>query len=329
MATRYLKLYGGVQTGDVLGASDWNKLVQAVDRGGGAVVRELLGQGVLRGWELCAGHSTVSSGAGLVGACLCETAGEQAISGLTAGLVNYVYARTDAGSPAAGTVSFVARTASGPVSNDDGVTQAVLLGKGMCRAGSGLSGIDSSLREDWRIAHGSLGGLEADDHPQYMQEREVHLRPAESLTDYWGGVVVSTFGSELPELVLTYPALSTTAAAWGLCCPTDHSGAVTVYTDWVSAGLPGTVHLELLGRHRGPGDVVDAAPTPIAEAKTVSISGAAGRLWRTSFAWTSAKPQPGEQCTVAIRRDGTAGSDTLSGTARLLGARVVFETAGG
>ena len=91
-STTPLTMRIGVSTGDVLTAEAWNKMVCAQDRGGGLILGELLGRGVLEGWEISIGSSTVGSGAGLVGACWCQTTAPQAISNLASG-VNYVFAR--------------------------------------------------------------------------------------------------------------------------------------------------------------------------------------------------------------------------------------------
>jgi len=326
MATRYLKLMDGVSTGDVLTAEAWNKMVCAQDRGGGLILGELLGRGVLEGWEISIGSSTVGSGAGLVGACWCQTTAPQAISNLASGM-NYVFARTNVGSPGDGTVDFVSRPTSAPLSNDDGITSAIRLGKGTYTEGSGLTSVDTSARQEWEIDHGALAGLSDDDHPQYMQPVEAGLQVLSAFAPAQSGAAVSTCGTVLPQPVAKYPAGSTTQAGWTLTCPAQHSGAVTVYTDWLSAGESGVVCLELLGRCASPGDEVDAALSPLSPAQTVSIDGAQGELWRTSFAWTSNKPAAGEHCTVVIRRDGASASDTMSGAARLLGGTVRFETA--
>lgn len=327
MATRYLKLMDGVSTGDLLTAEAWNKMVCAQDRGGGLIIGELLGRGVAEGWELTSGGSTVSSGAGLVGACWCQTTAPQAISNLATG-VNYVFARTNVGSPADGTVDFVSRPTSAPLSNDDGVTCAIPLGKGVYAPGSGLTSVDTSLRQEWVIDHGAMGGLSDDDHPQYMQPVEVGLEVLSALGPAESGTTVSTCGTVLPLPVVKYPAGSTTQAGWTLTCPAQHSGAVTIYTDWLSTGEAGAVHLQLLGRCVAPGEELDAALSSLTPATTLTIGGDEGELRRTSFAWTSNKPVPGDHCAVVIRRDGASASDTMSGAARLVSGAVRFETAG-
>jgi hypothetical protein len=145
MATTYLALLNGTVTGQALPAADWNKTVGAVDRTGG-LLYALFGSGWLRGWQLTSGATTVTSGAGQVGACFCSTTAAQAISGLAVG-ANYVFAKGKAGSPASGVVDFVARATSAAVTNADGVTTAVLIGKATYATGTGLKTITTGMRD--------------------------------------------------------------------------------------------------------------------------------------------------------------------------------------
>jgi hypothetical protein len=147
MPTTYLSLLSGTVTGAALPAADWNKAAAVVDRTGG-LLYAIFGSGRLSGWTLTSGASTVTSGAGQVGACWCKTTAVQAISGLASGSTNYVFAKTDAGSPASGTVDFVARLTSAAVTNTDGVTAAVCLGSAHYVAATGLHAISTGARNN-------------------------------------------------------------------------------------------------------------------------------------------------------------------------------------
>lgn len=149
MATTYCLLLNGVATADALPAADWNKLAGVVDRNA-LLLYSLFGGGRKSGWGLNSGTSTVDLGTGQVGPFWCATAASQAISGMAAGTC-YVFAKTDAGSPASGTVDFVRRATSAAILNADGVTNAVLLGKCDYNTTTGIHAVDSSIRGDWPI----------------------------------------------------------------------------------------------------------------------------------------------------------------------------------
>ena len=182
MATTYLKLLNGVATGDVLSAANWNAMTGAQDRGGGLMQWALWGSGRKTGWGLTSGASTVQSGTGQVGPCWCVTAAAQAVSGLQTGATNYIHAITTAGSPASGVVKFVARATSAVVTNNDGITTGILLGKATYIATTGLKTISSAIRDNWGIDHGNLDGLSDDDHPEYMRPLSMtRMRSARSI----------------------------------------------------------------------------------------------------------------------------------------------------
>lgn len=325
MATTYLALLNGVASGNTLEAADWNKVTEANDRTG-YMFNSLLGGGRVSGWGIASGTSTIASGTGNVGACWCATNAAQAISNLAAG-TNYVFAKTDAGSPASGTIDFIARTTSAAITNADGQTNAVLLGKGSYVAASGFTSVDTSIRTNWIIDHGGLSGLADDDHPQYMQDRVITLLPDNAVTPSTSGASTSTFGTTWPATTVKYPALSTQEAGWDFICPPDYSGNIVVHTDWVSSGLAGPIRLGIFARNRADGETWDAAITSCLAATQLTISGSNGQLKRYSHSWTATVPSVGERATVVIRRSGTNASDTMSGTARLLSARIVCETA--
>lgn len=118
-------------------AAGWNSSLYALDR----VARVLAypnNGGVVSGWQLAAAKSTVTSGAGVIGPFYCQTTASQVISGIVsgAGTLNYIYARADSGSPASGTVDFVARTTSGALLNPDGITYAARIGYLKMNAGA-------------------------------------------------------------------------------------------------------------------------------------------------------------------------------------------------
>ncbi len=324
MATTYLALLNGVATGAPLPAADWNKFTGAVDRQA-ALQYALWGSGRLTGWGITSGTSCVASGTGQVGGCYCVTTVSQAISGLASGTM-YVFAKTDAGSPASGTIDFVARTTSGTVTNADGVTAAVILGKGTYVPASGFTSVDATLLDEWGIDHGGLNGLTDDDHPQYMQDVQVSLYGGDAITPATSAASTSTFGSNFPATVVKFPALSGTKAGWPLYVPPAYSGTVTLYTDWVSSGLSGAVRLRVLSRAHSSGETWDSAPASTLAAATRTIGGSNGQMMRLSHTWSTGY-SAGERATLVLVRDGDNSSDVMSGTARLLSARVVFPTA--
>lgn len=148
MATTYLLLLNDTATGDTLAAANWNKMADAQDRAG-LMQYELFDGGRDTGWGIASGTSTVTSGQGQVGPAWCVTGVSQAISGLLNSSTNYIFARTDAGSPASGTVDFVARATSTAITNNDGATLAVLLGKGAYVATTGFTSVTSNIRQHW------------------------------------------------------------------------------------------------------------------------------------------------------------------------------------
>lgn len=151
MATTYLKLLSGVATGDTLAAADWNSLVATQDRAALMQYDLFAGGGVYSGWTMTSGSSYIAAGYGQVGGCWCKTATSQAISGLAAGTV-YIFAKSDAGSAASGTVDFVSRATSAAITNYDSTTNAVCLGKATYAAGTGLKALDTTLRANHAIA---------------------------------------------------------------------------------------------------------------------------------------------------------------------------------
>lgn len=326
MATTYLALLNGVSSGDTLEAANWNKVTDANDRTG-YMFYGLLGGGRVNGWGITSGTSTVASGTGNVGACWCVTNSSQVISNLADSSTNYVFAQTDAGSPASGTIDFVARTTSAAITNADGETNAVLLGKGAYVAATGFTTVDTSIRTNWNIDHGGLSGLADDDHSQYMQDRVVELYPDAAWMPATSGATTSQFGSVFRTGVVKYPALSTQEAGWNFICPPDYSGNIVVHTDWLSSGLAGPIRLGIFARNRADGETWDATVASCLAATQLTISGSNGQLKRYSHSWTATLPSVGERGTVVIRRSGANASDTMSGTARLLSARVMFDTA--
>ncbi|MFA5716045.1 MAG: hypothetical protein WC998_09905 [Candidatus Paceibacterota bacterium] len=325
MATTYLALLNGVVTGDTLPAASWNTLAGAQDRAG-MVPYNLLGNGVFSGWHLTSGASTITSGAGFVGHCWCNTAAAQSISGLVAASTNYVYAKADAGSPASGTIDFVARATSAGVTNYDGATAALYLGKGTYASATGIKSITSTGKATWSIDHGGLTGLSDDDHPDYMRPIEVVLHGKDALFAT-SAASTSTYGTNARDTLVKFPALSATKGNWAFVCPADYSGTITLYADWVSSGTVGKSRWSYLVRNVASGEAFDGALGSACAAQVVAISGTAGHLRRTSIAWTSLKPTAGDRCTVTIRRDGANASDVCSGVARLAALRVKLNTA--
>ncbi len=326
MPTTYLQLLNGAATGDALSAANWNKAAGAQDRLA-QVPYNLLGAGVFSGWTLTSGASTVAAGAGLVGTCWCVTAAVQAVSGLLNTSTNYVYARTDAGSPASGTLDFVARATSAGVTNYDATTPALYLGKAHYVAATGLHTIVTTNRDAWGIDHGGLLGLTDDDHPDYMQAHEVHLPASQAVLLGTSAAATSTYGTNQAETLVKFANGSSLRAAWTLPCPADYSGTITIYTDWVSSGTGGNTRVEYLVRHPASAASFDGTLSSACAAQTVAISGTAGHLRRTSVLWSSSKPTAGDRCVVVIRREGANTSDTCSGVVRLAGLKIKFATA--
>lgn len=326
MATTYLGLVNGCAAAGSLAATAWNQMAGAQDRGGGLMMYSLFSGGRKTGWSLQSGTSTVTSGTGQVGACWCSNTASQAISGLSAATC-YVFAKADSGAAASGTVDFVARTTSTAITNYDGITPAVLLGKAHYNTTTGMHTIDSSIRTNWQIDHGGLAGLSDDDHPDYMRPIEVNLYGASAIYPATSTAATSTYGTNFPATIVKYPALSTARAGWDYACPADYSGTITVHTDWVSSGTGGNIRLCMFARSRAHAESWDTAVASTMATVTLAISGTAGHLRHYSHSWTTAKPTAGERGTFVIRRDGANASDTCSGAARLLGARVVFATA--
>ena len=327
MATTYLKLLNGVATGDVLSAANWNAMTGAQDRGGGLMQWALWGSGRKTGWGLTSGASTVQSGTGQVGPCWCVTAAAQAVSGLQTGATNYIHAITTAGSPASGVVKFVARATSAVVTNNDGITTGILLGKATYIATTGLKTISSAIRDNWGIDHGNLDGLSDDDHPEYMRPLSMTLLPDTAITPATSAASTSQYGSVFRTLVGKFPKKSTTKLGWNFYTPDDYSGAITVYTVWVASGLAGAVWMGYFSRNRADGEQWDVALTSGWASAKVAISGTNTYVKRFSHTWSSNKPSAGERGQFVIRRDGAHASDNMSGTARLLSARIVFATA--
>jgi len=141
MATTMFGLPTFSDHSEVLSA-DFNQIPWAVDRLGRAV-DAARNQGVIAGWQAASGVSTITSGQGVIGGCYCVTTGSQAISGLQASSTNYLFARLNSGSPTSGTVDFVARLTSSPLTNPDGATYAVRLGY-VTMSGNTISGVYGS-----------------------------------------------------------------------------------------------------------------------------------------------------------------------------------------
>lgn len=117
MATTNYGLADGKTTDDFLAASEWNQVPDTLDRILGALVRYFTMESVRTGWSIAAAK-TVGAGAGWCGMAYCVTTEAQAITGLTNGALNYVFARADGTSPESGTVTFIASTSSTKTTGD-------------------------------------------------------------------------------------------------------------------------------------------------------------------------------------------------------------------
>ena len=311
MATIYLALLNGQATGNILAATQWNKLTEGMDRQG-LMAWELDGSARKAGWCLTSGATTLTSGSGQVGPCWCVTVTSQAISGLTAAATNYVFAKTDAGSAASGTVDFVARATSTAIANLDGYTAALLLGKAYYAATTGLKTLSSALVTNL---------------PAYMRPVTVGLYPTDAIDPATSAATASQYGSVFNTAIIKFPALSTTTIGWDYHVPADYRGTIVLHTEWIASGLAGVTRLGWYSRHRNEGEQWDVALVSCLATKSITISGTNGYVRRFSHLWGIAAPAANERGTIAIRRVGTAASDTMNGAARLLSARAVFYTA--
>ena len=95
----------GMTTDDFVAPEHVDRPARTVDRVLGALARRVLSNGVYEGWEL-QGDKTVSAGAGLLAGAWGETGSAQAISGLTHGATNYVFALPTEETAPEGTVAF-------------------------------------------------------------------------------------------------------------------------------------------------------------------------------------------------------------------------------
>jgi hypothetical protein len=98
----------GMTTDDFVTPEHVDRPARTVDRVLGALARRLLSAGVYAGWAI-GEDQTVSAGSGLVAGAWGETSAAQAISGLTNGAVNYVWAHATADTAPSGTVNFSAQ----------------------------------------------------------------------------------------------------------------------------------------------------------------------------------------------------------------------------
>lgn len=139
MSTEYLGIYNGGTGGGALPHLNYNDQAEAIDRLGQSVWYARKG-GAQSGWQLpsSAGDSQVTTGIGYIGPVLCRTTAAQVISGLAVG-TNYIHAITDTSSARTGTPVFSARTTSAAVTNADGTTLGVLLGKLTYNAATGVT----------------------------------------------------------------------------------------------------------------------------------------------------------------------------------------------
>ena len=103
----------GMVTDDFIEPGQVDRPARTLDRVLGAIARQLLSGGVYTGWELELSQ-TVSAGSGLVSGAWGETALDQAITGLSAGAVNYVFALATADTAPLGEVAFVAQFSPAP-----------------------------------------------------------------------------------------------------------------------------------------------------------------------------------------------------------------------
>lgn len=310
MATTYTQLVNDKATGDTLAASAWNDTVAAIDRIAVQGVKARW-NGVLSGWALTSGLSTVTAGEGLVGPCWCQTTASASISNLAAGSTNYVYAVTNSDSAHSGTIDFKARTSSGAVTNYDAQTSGVLIGKGVYNAGSGFISVDTSPRQTY---------------PVYRRGVEEFINAGDLILPTVGGAHSSTVQGNTPYTLLRFPASSTTEAVWPIKLHPNYSGQVTIATHWLSTGASNKIVLDIHAACRGDGETWDASPLVTGAGGAVAIGGASGNVAVLTGTWASHLGTAGEVATIRVRRSGTGGSDTMSGDALLLGISARYST---
>lgn len=148
MPTTMLGLWASGAENGTLDDRNYNDGINALDRLGLAAWEAFKG-GVRSGWTLpaTAGKSTVASGQGFVGPVYCRTTVSQVISGLGVG-TKYIHAITNSSSARDGGLVFTARATSAVVTNTDGLSTGVLLGKLVYNALTGVTAgsADSTLR---------------------------------------------------------------------------------------------------------------------------------------------------------------------------------------
>jgi hypothetical protein len=100
-------LASGVVTDDFVEPEHNNRVADVLDRVLGSFLRKVMADGAASGW-LIQSDKTVGAGEGLVAASWCKTTAGQAITGLTNGAVNHVFAQTTTASAPDGSVAFYA-----------------------------------------------------------------------------------------------------------------------------------------------------------------------------------------------------------------------------
>lgn len=98
----------GLHADDLIQPDHHNRIADTLDRVLGSALQKLLPDGPLAGW-LITEDKQVAAGEGLVAGCWCDTDAAQDITGLTDGLVNYVFAVATASSADLGQVAFAAQ----------------------------------------------------------------------------------------------------------------------------------------------------------------------------------------------------------------------------
>ena len=103
----------GLVADDFIEPSHHNMLADTLDRALGSFLLNIMADGALNGWQIAA-EKQVTAGQGLIAACWCKTAQAQDITGLTSGILNYVFATATAQSPDQGAAAFIAQPGSTP-----------------------------------------------------------------------------------------------------------------------------------------------------------------------------------------------------------------------
>ncbi|MCE5237328.1 hypothetical protein LLH23_02425 [bacterium] len=135
--TEHYGLAVGVVTDDIVEPDHHNRVAATLDRVLGGALRSLVADGAYSGWLLNT-SGAVTAGEGLVAGCWCKTTADAAITGLTSGATNHVFARSNSGSAPDGTVDFAAQLSA------EKPAGAVYLGTAEVDSGGVVTAVDNA-----------------------------------------------------------------------------------------------------------------------------------------------------------------------------------------